>query len=300
MKTLKNSIAILGAGKVGTAVGYLLRSAGHEIVAVASRSDESIKRGVEYTGGKAFKSYPGAAAEAECIIITTSDDAIKQVCDDISKSGSISQGKKVVHMSGAGGLDLLESARKSGAHVASIHPIQTFANVNSAIESIPGSTFGITADEEIKEWAVQFVNDLGGIPFFVSEADKPLYHAAACMASNYFVTLMDIVVDVYQTLGLERNEAIQAFWPLVKGTVINIENHGIVEALTGPIARGDIGTVEKHLRAFKIRLPELFPIYQQLGTLTVDIGHRKKTVSDERARELKLLLSGGLKDEQTG
>jgi len=297
MKTSKSSIAILGAGKVGTAVGYLLRSTGYEIIAVASRSDESIKRGTEYTGGKAFKYYPGAAAEAECIIITTSDDAIKHVCDDISKAGSIGQGKKVIHMSGAGGLDLLESARKSGAHVASIHPLQTFANVNSAIESIPGSTFGVTADEEIKDWAIEFVNDLGGNPFFVSETDKPLYHAAACMASNYFVTLMDIVVDVYQTLGLKRNEAIQAFWPLVKGTVINIENHGTVEALTGPIARGDIGTVEKHLQAFKTRLPELLPIYQQLGALTVDIGHRKKTVSDERTQELKLQLSGGLKDE---
>jgi len=297
MKNKKGTIAILGTGKVGTAVGFLLLSSGYEIVAIASRSDESIKRGIEYTRAKPFRSLSQAAAMAECIIISTSDDAIASVCEKITKDGAVSPGKKVIHMSGAGGLDLLESARKSGAHVASIHPIQSFADVTGAIENIPGTTFGITAQEEIKDWSVQIVKDLGGIPFFVSERDKPLYHAAACMASNYLVTLMNMVVEVYQSLGLKHDEAIKAFWPLVRGTIKNIENQGTVQSLTGPISRGDIGTVEKHLQAFQTKLPEFLNLYRELGIFTVDIGHRKKTLSDEKAKKIKLLLSGGLKDE---
>jgi len=297
MKNKKDTIAILGAGKVGTAVGFLLLSSGYEIVAIASRSDESIKRGVEYTRGKPFRSLSQAAAMAECIIISTSDDAIASVCEKITKDGAVSPGKKVIHMSGAGGLDLLESARKSGAYVASIHPIQSFADVTGAIENIPGTTFGITAREEIKEWSVQIVKDLGGVPFFVSDEDKPLYHAAACMASNYLVTLMNMVVEVYQSLGLTRDEAMKAFWPLVRGTIKNIENQGTVQSLTGPISRGDIGTVEKHLQAFQTKLPEFLNLYRELGVFTVDIGHKKESLSDERAREIKLLLAGGLKDE---
>ena len=297
MKNKKDTIAILGSGKVGTAVGFLLLSSGYEIVAIASRSDESIKRGVEYTRAKPFRSLSQAAATAECIIISTSDDAIASVCEKITKDGAVSPGKKVIHMSGAGGLDLLESARKSGAHVASIHPIQSFADVTGAIENIPGTTFGITAQEEIKNWSVRIVKDLGGVPFFVSEKDKPLYHAAACMASNYLVTLMNMVVEVYMALGLKHDEAMKAFWPLVRGTIKNIENRGTVQSLTGPISRGDIGTVEKHLQAFQTKLPEFLNLYRELGIFTVDIGHRKKTLSDERAKEIKLLLSGGLKDE---
>ena len=297
MKNKKDTIAILGTGKVGTAVGFLLLSSGYQIVAIASRSDESIKRGVEYTRGKPFRNLSQAAAMAECIIISTSDDAIASVCEKITKDGAVSPGKKVIHMSGAGGLDLLESARKSGAHVASIHPIQSFADVTGAIENIPGTTFGITAQEEIKNWSVQIVKDLGGVPFFVSEKDKPLYHAAACMASNYLVTLMNMVVEVYKSLGLKHDEAIKAFWPLVRGTIKNIENQGTVQSLTGPISRGDIGTVEKHLQAFQTKLPEFLNLYRELGILTVDIGHKKKTLSGERAKEIKLLLSGGLKDE---
>ncbi len=297
MKNKKDTIAILGSGKVGTAVGFLLLSSGYEIVAIASRSDESIKRGVEYTRAKPFRSLSQAAAMAECIIISTSDDAIASVCKKITEDGAVTPGKKVIHMSGAGGLDLLESARKSGAHVASIHPIQSFADVTGAIENIPGTTFGITAQEEIKNWSVQIVKDLGGVPFFVSEKDKPLYHAAACMASNYLVTLMNMVVEVYKALGLKHDEAMKAFWPLVRGTIKNIENRGTVQSLTGPISRGDIGTVEKHLQAFQTKLPEFLNLYRELGIFTVDIGHRKKTLSDERAKEIKLLLSGGLKDE---
>ena len=296
----RDTIAILGLGKVGTAVGFLLRAAGYRVVAVASRSASSLNQGVDYTGGKPYTNFPKAAAKAECILITTSDDAIASVCEKIANEGGIKPGNKVIHMSGVGGLNLLEAARRSGANVASIHPLQSFADVESAIKNIPGSTFGITPDDEIKEWSVQMVKDLGGIPFFISDTDKPLYHAAACIASNYLTTLIHMVEVIYQSLGLKHEDAIHAFWPLVKGTMRNIEDKGTVQALTGPIARGDIGPIKKHLDALQNKLPVFLQAYSILGILTVELGLEKKTLSQEAAQRIKELLEGGLQYEHTG
>ena len=298
--TAKDRIAILGLGKVGTAVGYLLKSAGYKIVAVADPSSAALTKGISFTGGIAFESPSEAAAQATCTIITTIDDAIASVCYEIVKSGAVKPGDKVIHMSGAGGLELLAPARQAGAQVASIHPIQSFADVEGAIHHIPGSTFGITADDELKDWAIAMVKALKGTPFFVSEKDKALYHAAACMASNYLTTLMHMVETTYQTLGLSRDEAIRAFWPLVKGTLINIETKGTVQALTGPIARGDAGTIEKHLQAFREMLPDLLNSYCELGLMTIDIALQKETLAPDRAETIKTLLKGGSKDEHPG
>jgi predicted short-subunit dehydrogenase-like oxidoreductase (DUF2520 family) len=286
----ENTVAILGLGKVGTAVGFLLRQAGYRIVAVASRSKASLTQGIVYTGGKPYLNFSAAALTANCIIITTSDDAIAHVCKKISRERGIRPGAKVIHMSGAGGLDLLESAQDAGAHVACIHPLQSFADVDGAIRNIPGSTFGITSADEIKEWSVQMVRDLGGVPFFIADADKPLYHAAACIASNYLTTLIHMVEEIYQSLGLSREDTIRAIWPLVMGTIANIETKGTVQALTGPVARGDAGTIKKHAEALRNKLPALLQAYSALGILTADVGLKKKTLSPETARLIKELL----------
>ncbi|MGD1152516.1 MAG: DUF2520 domain-containing protein [Syntrophales bacterium] len=286
----EDAVAILGLGKVGTAVGFLLRQAGYGIVAVASRSKASLTQGIVYTGGKPYLNFSEAALQANCIIIATSDDAIAYVCNRISSEGGIKPGTKVIHMSGAGGLDLLESARDAGARVACIHPLQSFADVESAIRNIPGSTFGITSGDEIRKWSVQMVRDLGGVPFFISDADKPLYHAAACIASNYLTTLIHMVEEIYQSLGLSREDTIRAIWPLVMGTIGNIESKGTVQALTGPVARGDAGTIRKHAEALRQKLPDLLQAYSALGILTADVGLKKKTLSPETARLIKELL----------
>ena len=296
----KDKIAILGMGKVGTAVGNLLRSAGYEIAGVADMSVASAKKGAEYTGGKVYIDLVAAASQADTVFITTGDDAIASVCVEISERGGVAAGDKVVHMSGAGGLDLLKSARMAGAHAAGIHPIQSFADAESAVENIPGSTFGITSDKEIEDWAVQIVRDLGGTPFFVSDADRPLYHAAACMASNYLVTLMNTVERVYEAAGFNSEDVLKSFWPLVKGTIKNIETRGTVQSLTGPISRGDVETVKKHIRAFRDRLPEILDAYSIMGAFTVDIGLKKGTLTRERAEEIKSLLLGGGSDDEQG
>jgi len=290
---VKENVAIIGLGKAGTAVGYLLREAGYPIVAVTCRSHTSLRDRIRYTGGKAFTAEANAEAVslASCILIATPDDIISSVCSEIAQQGGFQQGDKVIHMSGAGGLDLLESARDVGASVASIHPIQSFADIETAIRSIPRSTFGITADDAIREWSAELVRALGGIPFYVPETIKPLYHAAACMASNYLTTLIHMAEETYLSLGLSRDEAIRSFWPLVSGTLTNIETRGSIQALTGPISRGDAGTIEQHIRVLREKLPAYLPAYCAMGLLTVDLAIKKRTLSPEKAELIKTILT---------
>lgn len=290
---MKENVAIIGLGKAGTAVGYLLRKAGYPIVAVTCRSHSSLRDRIRYTGGKAFTAEANAEAAslASCILIATPDDTISSVCIQIARQGGFQQGDKVIHMSGAGGIDLLDSARHAGASVASIHPIQSFADVEAAIRSIPRSTFGITADNAISEWAAELVRALGGIPFYVPETIKPLYHAAACMASNYLTTLIHMAEETYLSLGLSRDEAIRSFWPLVSGTLTNIETRGSIQALTGPISRGDSGTIEQHIRVLREKLPAYLPAYCVMGLLTVDLAIKKGTLSPEKAEAIKTILT---------
>jgi predicted short-subunit dehydrogenase-like oxidoreductase (DUF2520 family) len=290
----RENVAIIGLGKTGTAIGYLLRQAGYPIVAVAHRSKEFLKERICYTGGKVFTAggVAEAASLATCIFITTPDDSIAPVCSEIARRGGFEPGDKVIHMSGAGGLDLLYPARDAGALTASIHPIQSFADVEGAIRNIPQSTFGITAVEGLKAWSAALVRELGGIPFEVPEEIKPLYHAAACMASNYLTTLMHMVEETYLSLGLSRAESIRAFWPLVLGTLKNIETEGTVQALTGPISRGDTGTMKQHLLVFRDKLPAYLTAYCTMGLQTVELALKKKTLSRERAELIKEILKG--------
>jgi len=289
----KENIAILGLGKLGTAVGFLLNQAGYKIEAVASRSESSLQRGLPYTGGTACGSFAEAAALADCIFITTSDDNIHSACRDIAENGALKRGKRVVHMSGAAGLDVLSPAKECGAEVAAIHPIQSFADIEGAIRNMRGSTFGITCADHLRQWCAAIAVDLGGRPVYIPEDVKPLYHAAACIASNYLVCLMNTAQEIYEEIGLNPSESFNAFWPLVRGTIRNIEDKGTVQSLTGPIARGDVKTIESHLKSFRAKSPRHLEFYKTMAELTIAIGIKKGTLDPAAAGKIKKLLEGG-------
>jgi predicted short-subunit dehydrogenase-like oxidoreductase (DUF2520 family) len=235
--------------------------------------------------------------EADCILITTPDDAISSTCQKIALCQAI-KGKFVFHMSGAGSLDLLESAKKAGAIVASIHPLQSFSSIDQAIQNIPGSYFGITADKKAQLTAKKIVRDLGGIPFLISSDQKPLYHAAACFASNYLVSLMNTVESIYQAIGMNEKDAKKAYLPLVYGSLKNIDNSGSITSLTGPIARGDFGTIKKHITAINKNLPQYSSLYSSLGLITVKVAQQKGTLNARQAKTMNAILKG-VKNEHT-
>jgi predicted short-subunit dehydrogenase-like oxidoreductase (DUF2520 family) len=275
----------------------LLKNAGYKVIAIADKSPAALKRALPYTSGKAFRKPQEAAQEADCILITTPDDAISSACQEIALCQAI-KGKFVFHMSGAGGLDLLESANKAGAAIASIHPLQSFSSIDQAIKNIPGSYFGITADKKAQLPAKDIVRDLGGIPLFISSGQKPLYHAAACLASNYLVSLMNAVESIYRAIGLNEKDAKTAYLPLVYGSLKNIEKSGSISSLTGPIARGDFGTINKHIMAINKNLPQYSSLYSSLGLITVKVAQQKGTLNAGQAKKMNAILKG-VKNEHT-
>lgn len=285
MKTVH--IGIIGAGTVGTALAVRLSERGYAVVAVASRSRASAeklaRRIPECRAAKTLQRVPDVA---DLVFVTTSDDAISSVVDTLKWR----QGQSVVHCNGSASTDILEGARKAGAQVGGFHPLQTFAGLYEALENLPGSTFAIEAEEPLYSTLVQMARDLDGRSIRLRAEDKVLYHIAAVITSNYTVALMKMATDLWQTFGVPVNEATQALLPLLRGTVNNIAKVGLPNCLTGPIARGDIGTIRRHLAALRDRAPGALPAYRKLGLQAIPVALGKGKITPETAGKLKDLL----------
>ena len=292
----RKTVAIIGAGRVGSSVGFLLKRTGYTVTAIASRTESSAKMAAAFIGaGKATTDIVGAAAGADLVFITTPDRGIKEVCEKIGAAGVLKPGALVVHMSGAHSLDLLDAARKAGAHRAVLHPLQSLANREQGVKTLPGSYFRIEADTEALLTAKDIVKALGGIELVMPKwksdgVSAALYHAGAVSVSNYFVALVDYGLRFYQALGADKKEALKAVLPLIRGTLHNIETLGIPDALTGPIMRGDTQTVRDHLAAMQKRAPHLGGLYKGLARQTVAVAQDKGSITQETAEELLNLV----------
>jgi len=281
------NIGFIGAGTVGTALAVRLSEKGYPITAVASRTPASAKRLAGMVDNCQIQNSLQAVAEAaELVFITTPDDAIAGVVAQINWHS----GQSVVHCSGSDSLDILEPATKARARTGGFHPLQTFASITYAIENIPGSTFALEAEEPLLSTLKEMAIALNGQCIELKPGDKVIYHAAAVLACNYMVTLVKLATDLWQTFGVSTSEATQALLPLLRGTVNNLDNVGLPHCLTGPIARGDLGTITKHLAALETRMPALLPSYRELGRQTIPIALAKGKIDDQRASELQKLL----------
>ncbi len=286
------SVAIIGAGRVGSSVGFLLRQAGYTVTAVSARTEVSAEIARAFIGsGKALTDVVQAAATADVVFITTPDKSIKTICDVIASGGGFRPGTLVVHSSGAHTLDLLDSARQSGSYRAVIHPLQSIPSRDLGVKNVPGSYFRIEADREVLQLARVLVKALGGIelhmPGWLPDKSSPaLYHAGAVVVSNFFVSLVDFGLCFYQALGADKKDALKAVLPLIKGALANIESIGIPEALTGPIVRGDVETVRDHIIALRKRAPELLDLYRELAKHTILIAKERRVLSPEVLQQL--------------
>ena len=280
-------LGFIGAGTVGTALASRLSRQGYPVVAVYSRSQSSAKRLAQETNGcPVFDNGQDVADTAELVFITTPDDVIASVASEMQWHA----GQSVVHCSGADSTATLEPARKLGAMVGVIHPLQTLASVAQAIENIPGSTFALEAEEPLLTTLKEIATALNGHWIELKASDKVLYHAAAVMACNYFVTLVKLATDLWQTFNVPTKEATQALLPLLRGTIHNLDTVGIPQCLTGPIARGDTGTIKKHLDALQKVAPAMLPAYKELGLQTIPIALAKGRINEQQAQEIRALL----------
>jgi len=279
-------IGFIGTGTVATALAVGLSNKGYPVVAVSNRSLESARNLARLPRGcQALPNNQDVADAADLIFITTPDDVIASVAAEVKWHS----GHSVVHCSGADSTDILAPAKKAGALVGVLHPLQTFASLRQ--ENLPGTFFSLEAEEPLLTTLRDITTALGGRYIEIKAGDKVVYHAAAVLACNYLVTLVKLATDLWQTFNIPPEQAIQALLPLVRGTISNIDAVGIPQCLTGPIARGDTGTVKKHLNALREMAPELTQIYQELGLKTISIALAKGGINGQQADELKAILS---------
>lgn len=300
-KTTRINLCVIGAGRVGTTVSYTLAEKelpNIKLKAMSSRSMESLNRAKKILGSKAAgviftRENSKAVSLANCILICTPDDVINSVCSDIFKDKSKDfKNYYAIHFSGSKSLEVLNSARAAGAEIASIHPLKSFASIEEAIKSLPGTIFGITySSAESKKMAEFLVKSLGGEIIEVENNKKPLYHAAACVASNYLVTLINYAVLIHKKMGIKPEDSLKGLMGLVEGTISNIKKMGTEKSLTGPIARGDVGTIKEHVKSFnEFFSKEDSTLYKMMGIETSKIAHQNKWIKESTVGELKEIL----------
>jgi predicted short-subunit dehydrogenase-like oxidoreductase (DUF2520 family) len=281
-------VAVVGAGRVGTAVAVLLRDAGHRIVAVSGR-EGTVRRAADHLPGVPVRDGAEAAAEADLIVLGVPDDELEATATALARAGAFRAGAWVVHLSGATGLDVLAPVRAAGARPLALHPLQTFPDVEAALERIPGCAVGVTAEEEEgAALGTRLAEDLGARPFALPEQARPLYHSAAVFASNYVVASIGRAERLFDVAGIA--EAADALVPLVRATVENVARMGAGPALTGPAVRGDAGTVDRNIAALAESAPDAVAAYVAMArealTLATDAG---RLAPEARARVEEVL-----------
>ncbi|MGQ9655318.1 MAG: Rossmann-like and DUF2520 domain-containing protein [Thermodesulfobacteriota bacterium] len=282
-------IGFIGAGTVGTALAVRLREKGYRVRAATSRTRASAERLCAMVDGcRLCATAQEVADAADLVFITTPDSVIPEIGAKVLWR----HGQGVVHCSGADSLDILAPATTRRAVPGGFHPLQTFASISQALENLPGSTFAIEAEGPLSETLKEMAIALEGRWICLGPREKVLYHTAAVLASNYMVTLVKLAADLWEVLGLSPGQAIQALLPLLKGTLRNLEEMGIPDCLTGPIARGDVETISKHLTELRARAPQLVRVYEELALHTVPIALAKGRIDEGAAQRIGLSLQG--------
>jgi predicted short-subunit dehydrogenase-like oxidoreductase (DUF2520 family) len=281
------SFALVGAGRVGTAVAELLRRAGHLPVAVASRSELSAARAAGLLSCPVLEIGP-AVTGTEVVLIGAPAGAIEEVATTIAPD--LQEDTIVVHLAGAVGLAPLLPALSAGALGAALHPVQACPDVDTAIARLPGSAWGITAGETLEGWAHSLVaDDLGGLPVMVAEDARPLWHAAAVMTSNGVAALLTIGESLLDAISIPQAEEILG--PLAHGTIQNaIEGGGGGATLTGPIVRGEFDVVARQIKAIESADKELLPAFRLGVRLILEAAAASGRIPGDAVAQWRKLL----------
>lgn len=285
-------VAIIGAGRLGTSLGYALSRQGYRIAALSCRHITSAKESSQIIrGAKPFTSNRQAARHGNLVILSIPDDEVEKVAKELSGPSLLWEKKFVFHCSGLLPSQILAPLQERGALAASIHPIQSFPRKRTAPEAFEEIYFGIEGKPQALANAREIVLKLGGHPLYLEPEHKPLYHAACSMASNFFVVLLETAAFLLHKSGLSGETAIRALFPLVEGTLSNMRGQGIPSSLTGPVSRGDKGTLEIHLEALK-KYPSTRKLYVQLALQALELAQKEKALSQKEFKALIKLLEG--------
>ena len=274
-------IAIVGAGNVGRTLGRLCNVAGHEISDVVCQSKRSAKAAVKFIGaGRAWESARVNLSPADLVLVSTPDGRIRCAVELIERNSSTLEQPVVLHTSGAIPSDELAALKAFGMSVGSCHPLQTFESPNSALAIVASSYFCIEGEARAIRVARRLVRGMGARYFEIPTEMKSLYHAAAVMSSGGIVALLSFSLDMLVRCGLAPSQARRVLLPLVEGTVANVSAVGPERALTGPVRRGDSGTVARNLAALRAIDSDAAELYRQLARRSVALVEKRAATQD--------------------
>ncbi|WP_019483983.1 Rossmann-like and DUF2520 domain-containing protein [Arthrobacter sp. TB 23] len=259
-------VGVIGAGKVGAVLGAALRAADHAIIGVSAVSEASRERAEMLLPGVPVLEIPEIIERSELVLIAVPDDALPELVEGLAVLGAWQPGQLVAHTSGRFGISVLDPARKLGAIPLALHPAMTFTGMSLDLARLPDCSFGITAPTAVLPVAQALVVEMGAEPVAIEEAHRPLYHAALAHASNHLVTITAQSTQLLSDIGVEQPH--RMLGPLMRASLENALSAG-EGALTGPVARGDIGTVEAHMAALKDQPSEdIRAAYRSLAVAT--------------------------------
>ncbi len=269
------TLAIIGCGQMARVLGALWHIHGvFRITQVCNRTQASADAAVAFMGAGEAVDQIGAVQAADVYLIGTPDDAIVLRCQELAALGILLSTSTVFHCSGSLPSTILASARTVGAHVASVHPIRSFAQPNAVLHAFAGTWCGVEGDEAALALLEPAFMRISAQLARIDPTQKALYHAAAVFASNYLVTLVDVALQAYQQAGIPRETALAMVAPLVRHTSDNLLQSGPEQALSGPILRGDRETVRNQYRAVHSWDRRHGRLYCQLGRLTALLARR--------------------------
>jgi predicted short-subunit dehydrogenase-like oxidoreductase (DUF2520 family) len=283
------AVGVIGAGRVGTALGAALARVGHRVVAASGVSDASHDRVRARLGEDIpMADPPDVLSRADLALLTVPDDVLPDLVRGLAGTGAPMAGKLLVHTSGRYGIGVLAPAAREGALPLALHPVMTFTGRPEDVDRLASISFGVTAPEPLRTVAEALVVEMGGEPVHIAEERRALYHAALASGANHLVTLVAEAADLLRLAGVEAPD--RMLGPLLGAALDNGLRLGAA-GLTGPVARGDSGTVAEHLAELRRVAPETLPAYVALARLTADRAMTAGLLKPEDAERLLDVLS---------
>ncbi|MBC2875669.1 MULTISPECIES: Rossmann-like and DUF2520 domain-containing protein [Streptomyces] len=282
------TVGVVGAGRVGPALAASLRLAGHRPVAVSGVSDASLRRAAEILPGVPVVPPAEVLARAELVLLTVPDDVLPGLVAGLAETGAVRPGQLLAHTSGRHGAAVLDPATRAGALPLALHPAMTFTGTPVDVQRLAGCSFGVTAPEELRLAAEALVIEMGGEPEWIDEAARPLYHAALAIGANHLVTLVAQAMELLSAAGVGSPS--RMLGPLLGAALDNALRSGDA-ALTGPVARGDAGTVAAHVAELRRHAPQAVAGYLAMARTTADRALAHGLLKPELAEDLLGVLA---------
>lgn len=295
-------VFVIGAGVVGTTLAAKLLRAGVPVAGLHGRKADlselaSALAGVLGSSGP----FPEIVSESEVVVISVRDSRIPEVVERLVGEKRLRPDQVLLHTSGnRPAADMLGAARPHVRGIGTMHPLIAVTEAPGTLENLRGATFGLEGDEEAVRVATRLAKAMGGRPMRLAPENMPLYHAAAVVASNYLVALADVARSLLVSAGVADEEALPALLPLMTSAVRNVVEIGLPSAMTGPVVRGDVDSIERHVAALEKRAPEVLDLYRRLGREVLRIARKRVPELDDRAVErIAALFEGGAAPKAT-